>query len=123
MRKLRCHHRWARDRRSALEDTAFNGQYFDEDFFAYREDADLTAALRERWGEAVFADGEVDRAAVGRIVFAEREELDWLERQLHPRVVREYRRWQNRYWREELPEDLRFEPYTPPVCPWIAVAS
>lgn len=27
---------------------------------------------------------------------------------------REYRRWQGRYWREELPEDLRFEPYTPP---------
>jgi hypothetical protein len=37
-------------------------------------------------------------------------------------LLREYRRWQNRYWREELLEDLRFEPYTPPVCPWIAVA-
>src|SRR5438094_9776096 len=59
----------------------------------YREDADLKEALRERWGEGVFADGEVDRAAVGRIVFADRDELDWLERQLHPRVGREYRRW------------------------------
>jgi GT2 family glycosyltransferase len=28
-------------RHKALEDTAINGQYFDEDFFAYREDADL----------------------------------------------------------------------------------
>jgi hypothetical protein len=40
-------------------------------------------------------------------------------------LLREDRRWQNRYWRnggQELPEDLRFEPYTPPVCPWIAVA-
>jgi hypothetical protein len=40
-------------------------------------------------------------------------------------LLREYRRWQNRYWwnwGQELPEDLRFEPYTPPVCPWIAVA-
>ena len=37
-------------------------------------------------------------------------------------LLREYRRWQHRYWREELPENLRFEPYTPPVCPWIAVA-
>ena len=37
-------------------------------------------------------------------------------------LLQEYRRWQNRYWREELPEDVRFEPYTPPVCPWIAVA-
>jgi transposase InsO family protein/transposase len=40
-------------------------------------------------------------------------------------LLREYRRWQNRYWwnwGQELPEDFRFEPYTPPVCPWIAVA-
>jgi transposase InsO family protein len=40
-------------------------------------------------------------------------------------LLREYRRWQNRYWRnggQELPEDLRFERYTPPVCTWIAVA-
>ena len=40
-------------------------------------------------------------------------------------LLREYRRWQNRYWwngGKELPEDLRFERYTPPGCPWIAVA-
>ena len=43
----------------------------------------------------------------------------------HVYLLREYRRWQNRYrWNlgRDLPEDLRFEPYTPPVCPWIAVA-
>ena len=51
----------------------------------YRED-ELKAVLRERWGDAVFADGEVDRAAVGRIVFADRAELAWLEAELHPRV-------------------------------------
>jgi len=33
-------------RRKALEDTAINGQYFDEDFFAYREDADLAWRCR-----------------------------------------------------------------------------
>ena len=40
-------------------------------------------------------------------------------------LLREYRYWQNRYWwngGKELPEDLRFERYTPPGCPWIAVA-
>ena len=52
----------------------------------YRDDAELKAALRERWGDEVFADGEVDRAAVGRIVFADRGELAWLEAELHPRV-------------------------------------
>ena len=60
----------------------------------YREDGELQAALRARWGDAVFgADGEVDRAAVARIVFADRDELDWLERQLHPRVVRAHEAW------------------------------
>src|SRR5438094_417924 len=52
----------------------------------YREDEDLWAALRERWGERVFRDGEVDRAEIGRIVFADRAELAWLESELHPRV-------------------------------------
>jgi dephospho-CoA kinase len=52
----------------------------------YREDEGLQAALRERWGERVFRDGEVDRAEVGRIVFADRSELAWLESELHPRV-------------------------------------
>jgi len=33
-------------RRTALEEVAINGQYFDEDFFAYREDADLAWRCR-----------------------------------------------------------------------------
>ena len=52
----------------------------------YREDEGLQAALRERWGERVFRDGEVDRKAIGRIVFVDRAELAWLESELHPRV-------------------------------------
>jgi dephospho-CoA kinase len=52
----------------------------------YREDEGLQAALRERWGERVFRDGEVDRAEVGRIVFSDRADLAWLESELHPRV-------------------------------------
>ncbi len=52
----------------------------------YREDEGLQAVLRERWGERVFRDGEVDRAAIGRIVFADASELAWLEAELHPRV-------------------------------------
>jgi dephospho-CoA kinase len=52
----------------------------------YREDEGLQAAVRERWGERVFHDGEVDRKEVGQIVFADRAELAWLESELHPRV-------------------------------------
>jgi dephospho-CoA kinase len=59
----------------------------------YREDAGLKDELRARWGDDVFADGEVDRAAVGRIVFSDRAELAWLESVLHPRVRRLYETW------------------------------
>jgi dephospho-CoA kinase len=60
----------------------------------YREDDELKAELRERWGDAVFdAHGEVDRAAVAAIVFADRAELDWLESELHPRVRRASEQW------------------------------
>jgi dephospho-CoA kinase len=52
----------------------------------YREDRGLQAALRDRWGDRVFRDGEVVRAEIGRIVFADRAELAWLESELHPRV-------------------------------------
>ena len=59
----------------------------------YREDDELKAELRARWGDGVFAGAEVDRAAVGRIVFADRAELAWLEGLLHPRVRRLYESW------------------------------
>jgi dephospho-CoA kinase len=52
----------------------------------YREDEGLQAALHERWGRRVFHEGEIDRAAIGRIVFADRDELAWLEAELHPLV-------------------------------------
>jgi dephospho-CoA kinase len=52
----------------------------------YREDEGLRAALLGRWGAGVFRNGEVDRTEIGRIVFADRAELAWLESELHPRV-------------------------------------
>ena len=42
--------------------------------------------LVERWGPGVAADGEIDRGAVGEIVFERPEELAWLEAELHPLV-------------------------------------
>jgi dephospho-CoA kinase len=62
----------------------------------------------ERFGtEVLGADGEIDRGKVGKVVFADRGELAWLERLLHPRVVAGYLRW-----REELAE----LPDPPAVC-------
>jgi dephospho-CoA kinase len=34
-----------------------------------------------------------DRAAIARVVFGDPDELDWLEKLLHPRVVREHSAW------------------------------
>jgi dephospho-CoA kinase len=59
----------------------------------YREDQGLQAVLREHWGDRVFHEGEVDRAEIGRIVFADRTELAWLETELHPRVRAATEEW------------------------------
>jgi dephospho-CoA kinase len=59
-------------------------------------DPEVRGALVERWGEAVTANGEVDRGKVAEIVFADGGELAWLESQLHPRVGAHVIGWRNR---------------------------
>jgi dephospho-CoA kinase len=53
-----------------------------------------------RWGPSVARNGEVDRARVSEIVFADPSELDWLEATLHPLVAEEIAGW-----RASLPDD------------------
>jgi dephospho-CoA kinase len=50
------------------------------------EDPEVRAALEERLGTT-------DRAGIAAVVFADREQLDWLEALLHPRVRREQETW------------------------------
>ena len=72
-----------------------------------REDPEVRRALLERFGKRVLdGDGEVDRAAIAELVFADREALEWLEGLLHPLVVREYLDWRER---------LADQPEPPPV--------
>jgi dephospho-CoA kinase len=56
------------------------------------EPATLTR-LVERWGEDVGPGGRVDRARIGEIVFAEPDELRWLESVLHPLVGERVAAW------------------------------
>ena len=73
-----------------------------------REDAGVKGAIVERLGRGVLGeDGEIDRARVGKLVFADREALAWLERLLHPRVVAAYLTWR---------EELGTRPDPPAVC-------
>jgi dephospho-CoA kinase len=46
----------------------------------------LLGRLIERWGEGVAPEGRVDRNKIGGIVFADPDELGWLESQIHPLV-------------------------------------
>jgi dephospho-CoA kinase len=50
------------------------------------ESEPLRGRLAERWGVEVVPDGSVNRARIGEIVFADPEELAWLESQIHPLV-------------------------------------
>ena len=52
----------------------------------YEDDDEVRTELTEHFGTT-------DRAAIGRIVFADRVELDWLERLLHPRVRERSEQW------------------------------
>lgn len=73
-----------------------------------REDEEVQRALVERFGERILDEaGQVQRSEIAGIVFADREELAWLEALLHPRVVREYLGWGER---------LAREPEPPAVC-------
>lgn len=73
-----------------------------------REDEEVKREIRERFGDAVVGpEGAIDRRAVGRIVFSDREALAWLEALLHPRVVTGYLRWR---------DELAGLPDPPAVC-------
>ena len=73
-----------------------------------REDAEVKETIAGRWGERVLgADGEIDRARVGELVFSDRGELAWLEGLLHPRVSAEYLRWR---------DELARLPEPPAIC-------
>ena len=71
-------------------------------------DEEVRAAVRERFDDDVFGpEGKVDRGRIADIVFADPEQLDWLERLLHPRVVAAYLRWR---------DELASRPDPPAVC-------
>jgi dephospho-CoA kinase len=69
---------------------------------------DVKAAIVARMGLGVVSpDGEIDRGALGTVVFNDRAALQWLEELLHPLVSVEYFRWR---------EDLAALPNPPKVC-------
>jgi dephospho-CoA kinase len=53
----------------------------------------LLSRLVARWGAKVAPDGKIDRNRIGEIVFADRDELSWLEEQIHPLVGERIGAW------------------------------
>jgi dephospho-CoA kinase len=63
----------------------------------------LRERLVERWGPEVVSGGSINRAKIGEVVFADPEELTWLEQQIHP-LVRE----RTGQWLLSLPDQTEF---------------
>jgi dephospho-CoA kinase len=53
----------------------------------------LRGRLIERWGQEIAAESEVDRGRIGEIVFADPDELSWLEAEVHPLVRQHTAEW------------------------------
>src|SRR5215218_10405492 len=53
----------------------------------------LRGRLVERWGPEVAPEDGIDRAKIGEIVFADPEQLTWLEQQIHPLVQQRTAAW------------------------------
>jgi dephospho-CoA kinase len=61
-----------------------------------REDEEVQRELIGRFGDDVVGPDGADRSRIAERVFADPEQLAWLESLLHPRVVREYLAWRER---------------------------
>ena len=73
-----------------------------------REDREVRRELVRRFGPGVRDEtGAIDRRRVADVVFADREELAWLEALLHPRVVERYLNWR---------AELAARPQPPALC-------
>lgn len=60
------------------------------------EDEALRRAIGERFGAAIYRDGELDRAALAEVVFADAGALADLNRLVHPAVMRDFAAWAER---------------------------
>jgi dephospho-CoA kinase len=57
------------------------------------ESDELSERLVERWGPEVAPEGKIERAKIGEIVFADPEQLTWLESRIHPLVQQRTAAW------------------------------
>ncbi|NNC82265.1 MAG: dephospho-CoA kinase [Flavobacteriales bacterium] len=61
--------------------------------YLMHHDVDLKVAVSVEFGPRAYVDGELDRAYLSSVVFADRDRLKALNRLVHPAVRRDYRAW------------------------------
>jgi dephospho-CoA kinase len=59
-------------------------------------DKELKAKVQEHFGADIYKDGLLDRAALGKIVFNDKEQLELLNSLVHPATIRHSDEWANR---------------------------
>ncbi len=80
---------------AAAELVALGCRLIDADAIGHAllDEPDVQSELKNRWGEDIFdSQGRVNRAAVGKIVFADRAELEAINAVMHPRMRRRMER-------------------------------
>lgn len=70
-------------------------------------DLELKDAVRVAFGEAIYPDGNLDRKALGAIVFDDSERLSELSAMVHPAVGRDYRAWCEATAFEDIPFTIK----------------
>ncbi len=72
---------------------------FEADQWAKRllmTDATVQQAVKQRWGEECFRQGAPDTQRIAEKVFSDREQLQWLNNLLHPKVWKAFQSWSHR---------------------------
>jgi dephospho-CoA kinase len=59
-------------------------------------DSELKAKVQEHFGADIYKNGVLDRAALGKIVFNDKEQLELLNSLVHPATIRHSDEWANR---------------------------
>jgi dephospho-CoA kinase len=59
-------------------------------------DGELKASVQEHFGADIYKDGVLDRAALGKIVFNDKEQLELLNSLVHPATIRHSDEWAGR---------------------------
>lgn len=57
------------------------------------EDPAICTAIKEKFGDAAYQDGKLNRAYIASIVFADQEKLSWLNHLVHPITIATANRW------------------------------